>query len=78
MGMRRFTRLTNGFSKSLNNHKHSIAIHYFHYNFIRKHMTIKTTPAVMAGVADHEWTMLEFVKLIEREEEAKAKGSWVC
>jgi IS1 family transposase len=68
MQMRRFTRLTNGFSKRLENHKYAIALHYFYYNFIRKHQTIKTTPAVMAGVADKVWTMLDFVKLLEREE----------
>jgi len=68
MAMRRFTRLTNGFSKRLENHKHAIALHYFHYNFIRKHQTIKTTPAVMAGVTDKEWTTIDFVNLLEREE----------
>jgi hypothetical protein len=69
MGIRRFTRLTNAFSKLLHNHKHAIALSCFHYNFIRKHQTIKTTPAVMAGVADRAWTMLDFVRLIEKEEE---------
>lgn len=44
------------------------ALFFFHYNFIRKHQTIKTTPAVMAGVADKEWTMLDFVGLLEKEE----------
>ena len=66
--MRRFTRLTNAFSKKIENHGHAIALHCFHYNFIRKHMTIKTAPAVMAGVADQQWTMVEFVQLLEREE----------
>ena len=69
MSMRRFTRLTNAFSKKIDNHKHAIALYYFHYNFIRKHMTIKTTPAVHAGVADKVWTMLDFVEMLEREEE---------
>jgi IS1 family transposase len=69
MSMRRFTRLTNGFSKRPQNHVHAIALHYFHYNFIRKHQTIKTTPAVMAGVADKVWTMVDFVTMLEREEE---------
>ncbi|MDP9175469.1 MAG: IS1 family transposase [Planctomycetota bacterium] len=69
MGMRRFTRLTNAFSKKLDNHKHAIALHHFHYNFIRKHQTIKTTPAVMAGVASKAWTMVDFVELMEKEEE---------
>jgi IS1 family transposase len=69
MGMRRFTRLTNGFSKKIENHRHAVALHFFHYNFIRKHQAIKTTPAVMAGVANEPWTMLDFVKMLEREEE---------
>jgi IS1 family transposase len=68
MSMRRFTRLTNGFSKRLKNHKYAIALHYFHYNFIRVHQTLKTTPAVAAGIADKVWTMLDFVELLEREE----------
>jgi IS1 family transposase len=71
MGSRRFTRLTNAFSKKLENHKHAVALHYIHYNFMRKHMTIKTTPAVMAGIADHAWTMLEFVQMLEWEEAAR-------
>jgi len=70
MQNRRFTRLTNAFSKKLQNHMHSVALHYFNYNFCRKHQTIKTTPAIMAGVADHRWTMLEFVEMLEKEEKA--------
>ncbi len=69
MQSRRFTRLTNGFSKTQQNHHYAIALHYFCYNFIRKHQAIKTTPAVMAGVSDKEWTMVDFVKLLEREEQ---------
>ena len=68
MQMRRFTRLSNGFSKKVENHQHAIALHYFHYNFIRKHQTIKTTPAVMAGIAEKVWTRVDFVELLEREE----------
>lgn len=71
MQNRRFTRLTNAFSKKLSNHEHSVALSAFHYNFIRKHMTIKTTPALMAGVTDHRWTMIEFVQMLEREEKAR-------
>ena len=69
MQMRRFTRLTNGFSKRLDNHKHSIALYFFYYNFIRRHQTLKTTPAVFSGIADKVWTMLDFVRMMEREEE---------
>lgn len=52
MRMRRFTRLTNAFSKKIENHRAAIALHYMHYNFTRVHQTIKTTPAIAAGVTD--------------------------
>jgi len=68
MGSRRFTRLTNAFSKKVENHAHAIALHYFYYNFCRKHQTIKTTPAVAMGVADRQMTILDLVNLIEAEE----------
>lgn len=70
MQMRRFTRLTNAFSKKVENHAHAIALHYFHYNWCRKHQTIKTTPAIHAGIADRQWTMLDFVEMLEAEEAA--------
>ena len=53
MGMRRFTRLTNGFSKKVQNLEAAVALHFMHYNFCRVHQTLKTTPAVDAGIADH-------------------------
>src|SRR5436305_823338 len=68
MSMRRFTRLTNGFSKKFENHCHAVALHMFYYNFIRVHQTIKTTPAVAAGVTDRVWTMRYVVELIESRE----------
>ena len=68
MSMRRFTRLTNAFSKKIENHEHAVAIHYFHYNFIRKHLTLKTTPAVAAGIANKPLTVLDLIKMIEEEE----------
>ncbi len=68
MSMRRFTRLTNGFSKKIENHEHAIALHYFYYNFIRKHQTLKTTPAVAAGLANRVFSVLDLVKMIELEE----------
>lgn len=68
MGARRFTRLTNAFSKKFENHEHAIALHYFHYNFIRKHMTLKTTPAVAAGIASKPLTILDLVMMVEAEE----------
>lgn len=66
MGMRRFTRLTNGFSKKIQNHENAVALHFMHYNFVRVHQTLKTTPAVAAGIADHVWTIDEIVALLER------------
>ena len=76
MNMRRFTRLTNGFSKKLENHFHAVALHFMHYNFCRKHQTIKTTPAMAAGKADHVWTLDEVVELLEaKERQAVESGS---
>lgn len=63
MSMRRFTRLTNGFSKKVENHAASIAIHYMHYNFGRIHKTLRCTPAMEAGVSDHVWSLSEIVRL---------------
>ncbi len=65
MGMRRFTRLTNGFSKKVENHAAAIALHFMWYNFGRKHQTLKTTPAMAAGVADHIWSIGEVVSLAD-------------
>lgn len=65
MGMRRFTRLTNAFSKKLENHIASIAIHYMHYNFCRVHQTLRVTPAMEAGVADHVWSISELIALLD-------------
>lgn len=59
MGMRRFTRLTNAFSKKVENLGHSVAIHFMHYNFCRVHTTLRVTPAMEAGVTDHVWTVEE-------------------
>jgi len=64
MGMRRFTRLTNGFSKKVENLAHAVSLHYMHYNFARRHQTLGTTPAQAAGVADHRWTLLEIAELL--------------
>ena len=58
---RRMTRLTNAFSKKLANHEAAMAFYFAHYNFVRKHGTIKTTPAVKAGLTDHQWTMEELL-----------------
>ncbi len=63
MSMRRFTRLTNGFSKKIENHSASVAIHMMHYNFARIHKTLRVTPAMAAGVSDHVWSLEEIVSL---------------
>ncbi|MEQ8210057.1 MAG: IS1 family transposase [Lacipirellulaceae bacterium] len=68
MSMRRYTRLTNGFSKKIENHEHAVALHYFYYNFIRKHQTLKTTPAVASGIANKALTVRDLVDMIEAEE----------
>jgi IS1 family transposase len=65
MGMRRYTRLTNAFSKKVENLAHAVALHYMHYNFARVHQTLKTTPAMAAGVADHKWTAYEIAALLD-------------
>jgi len=57
MGIRRMTRLTNAFSKKWENHEAHLAIWFLYYNFCRVHMTIKTTPAVKAGIADEKWSV---------------------
>ena len=64
MQMRRFTRLTNAFSKKIENHEAAVALHYMHYNFARIHQTLRVTPAMEAGIADHVWTLEEIVSLI--------------
>jgi hypothetical protein len=63
MSMRRFTRLTNAFSKKIENHIASIAIHYMHYNFCRLHQSLRVTPAMEAGITDHVWTIEEILQL---------------
>jgi len=64
MSMRRFTRLTNGFSKKVENHAASVALHFMHYNFCRVHKTLRVTPAMEAGLTDHVWTIEEMLTKI--------------
>lgn len=68
MQMRRFTRLTNGFSKKLDNHRLACAVHFVHYNFARIHSTLRVTPAMAAGLTDHVWELSEIVDLLEAQE----------
>jgi IS1 family transposase len=71
MGMRRYTRLTNGFSKKVENMAHAVSLFYMHYNFARPHQTLTkkygrpTTPAMAAGVSDHPWSLTELAELLE-------------
>lgn len=62
MSMRRFTRLTNGFSKKLENMKAAVSLHFTHYNFVRMHKTLKCTPAMAAGVEKSLWSLHELVE----------------
>ncbi|PZR74504.1 MAG: IS1 family transposase [Chthoniobacterales bacterium] len=64
MSMRRFTRLTNGFSKKLENHEHALALYFMYYNFCRIHQTLRVTPAMEAGVSDHVWELEELISLL--------------
>ncbi|MES2660210.1 MAG: IS1 family transposase [Verrucomicrobiota bacterium] len=65
MGMRRFTRLTNAFSKKIENHEAAIALHYMHYNFCRIHQTLRCTPAMEARVSDKVWSIADVVALLD-------------
>jgi hypothetical protein len=65
MSMRRFTRLTNAFSKKVENHEHMLAIYFMYYNFCRVHQTLRVTPAMEAGLAHRAWMIEELVKLME-------------
>jgi IS1 family transposase len=73
MSMRRFTRLTNAHSKKVENLACAVALHFAYYNFVRVHSTLKTTPAVAAGIADHVWTLQELIGLLEAVEDAKPR-----
>jgi hypothetical protein len=71
MGVRRFTRLTNAFSKKFENHCHMVAIYPAYYNFCRVHQTLRVIPAMEAGLTDHVWSLEELVGLLEQ----KAQGA---
>jgi IS1 family transposase len=66
MSMRRFTRLTNAFSKKIENHEAAVALHYMHYNFGRIHQTLRVTPAMAAGISDHTWSFEEIAALADQ------------
>jgi hypothetical protein len=73
MSIRRFTRLTNAFSKKLENHALSVALHYMHYNFCRIHKSLRVTPAMAAGVTDRVWDMNDLADLVEAAEPVAGK-----
>lgn len=72
MSMRRFTRLTNAFSKKIENHAHSVALFYMHYNFVRIHQTLRVTPAMEAGLTTHIWSIADIVALADLASASKA------
>ncbi len=72
MSIRRFTRLTNAFRKKLENHSAAVALHHMHYNFARIHRTLRVTPAMAEGLADHVWSIEEIVGLLESAEKPAA------
>lgn len=72
MNMRRFTRLTNAFSKKVENLGHAVALHFMHYNFCRIHQMLRVTPAMEAGLTDHVWSLEEIAALINVKEEVAA------
>jgi len=74
--MRRFTRLTNAFSKKAENHAHAIAIYFMHYHFVRIHQSLRVTPAMAAKVTDRLWEIGDMVKVLEAWEAPRdAQGS---
>jgi IS1 family transposase len=75
MGIRRFTRLTNAFSKKVENHAYSVALYFMHYNFAKVHGSLRVTPAMEAGVSDHVWSIDEIVALLP-EPKAKKRGPY--
>ena len=75
MQMRRFTRLTNAFSKKIENHAAAIALHFMFYNYARVHQTLRITPAMAAGLTDHVWEIEEIVGLLETQEKVQTKSA---
>ena len=71
MGMRRFTRLTNAFSKKVENHCHALALYFLFYNFVRMHKSLRMSPAMVAGVSDRLWSIEDIARLVEQFEERK-------
>ena len=75
MNMRRFTRLTNAFSKKAENHAHAVALHFMYYNFVRIHQTLRCPPAMRAGVTDRLWDVADIVRVIENWEARQVQAA---
>jgi hypothetical protein len=75
MGLRRFTQLTNAFSKKVKNHVHSLAIYFMHYNFVRIHQSLRATPAMAAGVTNRLWELDDMVRVLEAWETEQEKAA---
>lgn len=75
MHMRRFTRLTNAFSKKLDNHAYAVALHFMYCNFVRIHQTLRVTPAMEANLTDHAWTIEELIAIMP-EQKAEKRGPY--
>ena len=65
------TRLTNAFSKKMENHAHAMALHFLYYNFVRIHKTLKVTPAMAANVTDHLWEVADMITVLEAWESSR-------
>jgi hypothetical protein len=72
MGMRRFTLLTNAFSKKIEHHVAAIALHFMYYNFCRFHQTLRVTPAMAAAITGRSWSIQDLVAMLERKEATQA------
>ena len=73
--MRRFTRLTNAFSKKIENHACAVALHSMYYNFVRLHQTLRVSPAMAAGVTDRLWEMVDVVDVLDAFEAKRKRGA---
>jgi IS1 family transposase len=78
MGMRRFTRLTNAFSKKLENHCHALALYFVHYNWMRIHTTLRVTPAMEAGLATRLWSWEDIIERMDKAEADAVQGKRVA
>ncbi len=76
MSMRRFTRLTNAFSKKVENHVHALALYFVHYNWMRTHKTLRVTPAIEAGLTDRLWSWEDILAIMDAADEPKKRGPY--